>query len=543
MLGSIFECLVASVRSDPEMRFRTNWTEVPQNQWLHVNLVCGHWRRVALSYPSLWTCIYFGALGNTGTEGMANRLSDMSLHRSGSLPLTGYFARGSATVLHWAKHIRRFRELHITIPQNIYATPDTRPSVWAQETPLLEVLIVRNSQTSKFDSSLTGNPSRRTWRLPHLRTLIWEGRPDPRPGVFGNLRRLVLHHTSAHSVESLLETLANNPLLEELIINGLHFLDLRDIRRAMEDPAWVQMLPKANLPVLKRLSIEEAGFPEQCWLLCRKLVQRRGLIRSFSFSMNEELLDFDSLKIAEDSGDHADRLYVDRTRLVAYNDNSVWSFYDINTSYGDDGVPAQMGPCSYANFEGFIRMLARSQPIRELWLSIETQPARPHIYQELWLSTQAREPGRGAWIDGLESLRDVERLVVVSDERSRSWIDILAEHPNALPSLKHIQLDMADLLRPPVESIVKLLIARMSTPCPIQSLHIVKTVDDMDPMLTPAVLDSYVDSLTMEFVDSEESREPIYRRMKLPEAFTSPSPVHAYWDGWTGPPPSCPHRT
>lgn len=235
MLGSIFESLVASVLSNPEMRFRTHWTEVPQKRWLHVNLVCRHWRQVALSCPSLWTYIYVGALEHPGTESLASKLSYASPQRVGSLPLTGFLARSPSTIRHWEKHIGRFREMHIAIPRNSLALRDTYPSVWAEKTPSLEILTVKNSQSSTFHFPLTRHSSR--WRLSHLRTLIWEGRPDPRPGVFGNLRQLVLQDTFAPSVESLLETLVENPLLEELIISGLRFSDLRDIRRAMEDPA------------------------------------------------------------------------------------------------------------------------------------------------------------------------------------------------------------------------------------------------------------------------------------------------------------------
>ncbi|KAI0802040.1 hypothetical protein BC629DRAFT_162202 [Irpex lacteus] len=85
ILGYIFEVLADLVRDDTEMRLRSSWRNLPQERWLQINLVCRHWRRIALSRPALWTCIYFGA---PNKDPSGNDLTAMSLGRSGILPLT-----------------------------------------------------------------------------------------------------------------------------------------------------------------------------------------------------------------------------------------------------------------------------------------------------------------------------------------------------------------------------------------------------------------------------------------------------------------------
>ncbi len=510
ILGYIFEVLADLVRDDTEMRLRSSWRNLPQERWLQINLVCRHWRRIALSRPALWTCIYFGA---PNKDPSGNDLTAMSLGRSGILPLSGYCIGDPTTCAHWIDHAERFRELHISGPwRSIHDVPDSRPSVWAEKTPSLEVLVVENSPSLFDDFESDESP---TWTLPHLRTLIWTGLSERHLGVFGNLRRLVLLSTPIPSARDLIDTLAANPFLEDLIIHSVEF----SIPIHEEVPVGA-MLPQTShklvLPALKRMDISVAGPPYLFCLLDRQLAKRSGTARSFSFTASGDV-NFPSLLVNEDSGVHIDRVYVNATRLIAYDDNSTLSFYHMHTVQDQHEVEDST---IQLQFSWMLNMLRRSQLIRELWLSILLRD-NEDIYNSLGL------------------LQDVERLVLVVDDPYRSWLDFLADNSTFLPSLTHLHVDMvssSSLFSPRLVSIIKLLLARKKTPCPIRSLHVVQGSDEPDLPLTAADLAPYVDVVTIETVDSEESREPLHLRMGLPALFTTPSPIHTFWEGWAGPP-------
>ncbi|KAI0802039.1 hypothetical protein BC629DRAFT_162175 [Irpex lacteus] len=276
-----------------------------------------------------------------------------------------------------------------------------------------------------------------------------------------------------------------------------------------------QTSPKLVLPALKRMDISAVGLPYLFCLLDRQLAKRSGIARSFSFTASGSLVNFPSLLVSEDSGVHLDRVYVNGTRLIAYDDNSTLSLYHMHTVQDQHEVEDST---MQLQFSWMLNMLRRSQLVRELWLSIFLRD-NEDIYNSLGL------------------LQDVERLVLVVDDPYRSWLDILADNSTFLPSLTHLHLDMvSSQFRPRPVSIIKLLLARKKTPCPIRSLHVVRGSDEPDRPLIAAALGPYVDVVTIETVDSEEAREPLHLRMGLPALFTTPSPIHTFWEGWAGPP-------
>lgn len=513
MLGYIFEALIDLVRGDPDVRLRDYCEDLPQKRWFHVNLVCRYWRHIALSRPALWTCIYFSASGESNKEASGIDLPAVSLGRSCTLPLSGYFQGDPATHAPWKEHAKRFRELHITGTREFVGRSDACPAVWAEEVPSLEILVV-NNWPSCFFYDQTDEPP--TWRLPRLHTLIWCGHSDGHFGVSRNLRWLVLRDTPVSSPKDLLETLTAIPCLEDLILRNLEFTKPLHAHM-LADATWMQTLPRIILPTLKRMDVEEVGPPAFFWLLDRQMVKRDGIARSFSFTASTELIDFPPLSINQDSGYHANYVYMNSTRLIAYDANSTLCIYD--QSMCDDVHDVVPDPDAlHLRFHWLLKTLGRSQPIRELWLSLQLDDS--DIYKSLTF------------------LQDVKRLVIIVDDHRSSWMDKLADDPTLLPCLTYLHLEMVYwIVRPQVESIVKLLIERKKTPCPIRSLYAVKHSDDVDFSLIASALAPHVD-LTIETVSSEESREPMHLQMGLPDVFTTPSSVHAYWDGWTGRRPS-----
>ncbi|KAI0087756.1 hypothetical protein BDY19DRAFT_221823 [Irpex rosettiformis] len=496
VLTAIFEALVDIVRS--KARPSSDWKQVPQREWLHVNQVCRHWRRIALATPLLWTSIYLHSSATVKDE--ANGFAAVSLKRSGVLPLVGYCAGDPAALPGWKEHSRRFRELYIRLPynENMDGAPDLALT-WARDSPMLEILVVDKETHSGLVIPRPGSALLSTLHLPRLKTLIWSNDFDWNVWVSGNLRHLVLTSIGI-PISTLLNILSAHPSLEDLMLH--HIIFQPENRFHIDDKSWLNTLPVVDMPSLKHLDIREGSLPELIWVLDHKLMLRDSVLRTYSISSIANISFPDSLMFGEYRP--LENLFIDDKHIIAYNEHSALYLYD---TYGGSG--------SVHHLFRFLDTLLRS-----------AQPPTWTVWLALPLYDQAIPK---AWIQTLTQLQNVFKLVLIIEFPLNSWVDALANHPKLFPSLVELHIDtFRSAYRPQSSSLADMLEKRKKGGHPIRRLYLANSPGEM--AYESESFDKFVGTVIIDDL-AKIQRKPVWDRMGLPTALTSPSPDHTYWDG------------
>jgi len=230
--------------------------------FIRVTHVCRHWRRIALSFPRLWSYI----LVPRNVE-----FTEELLFRSKEVPLTvdarsiDHIRMPSLKCI--LQEMRRIRSLSV----------DTHPtSHWMitvdianSSAPLLEHLSVNFSSPHSLRRILTLNIPNSLASMPQLRSLDLRnvGANNPFPLLFKTIRHLTVHETWSSTAgdpehtmnrERLLASLANLPLLVTLDIDVRYpilldltvhrhldiFLPHLESLRLIDSPAAVTWLPR-----------------------------------------------------------------------------------------------------------------------------------------------------------------------------------------------------------------------------------------------------------------------------------------------------------
>ncbi|KAJ8517839.1 hypothetical protein ONZ45_g5031 [Pleurotus djamor] len=238
LLASIF----AEIRGDPS-------DEIDSKRWHRVNLVCSHWRAVALTDPSLWSNI---KVKNRNMSPKAMSWTLEKLKRAAMVPLTVnyYVSRLGDNAYDPSLSItnilpsRNLRSLNI-----LSADPDHTQNA-------LDCILQRDTQASKtllaLSIRLVLDPFRRLSTLgtckefPNLRSLTLSYMPTP--ASLPSLPRLThLRFTDAPkiAVSRLLQAVSKTPSIEDISIFGA-LVDDRD------------SLSTVSLPHLASLSVKFA---------------------------------------------------------------------------------------------------------------------------------------------------------------------------------------------------------------------------------------------------------------------------------------------